>query len=147
MPEDLVDHNTTLVQVMPWCRQATSRYLNQCWPGSPTPCGVTRPQWVNTVFYSRQPIAWGKIWNVFSWYKICFMFFVINSMRSGCDFKNPIFSLVLLMGIFRFFMIMPPNECHRTLLMRSPHRFMWWLSAIRQQAITWASVDPDLWHH
>ena len=32
---------------MAWCRQATSHYLNQCWPRSPTPYGVTRPLWVN----------------------------------------------------------------------------------------------------
>ena len=46
-----LDHTydkSTLVQVMAWCRQATSHYLNQCWPRSPTPYGVTRPQWVNT---------------------------------------------------------------------------------------------------
>ena len=29
---------------MAWCRQATSHYLNQCWPGSMSPNGVTRPQ-------------------------------------------------------------------------------------------------------
>ena len=27
---------------MAWCSQATSHYLNQCWPRSPTPYGVTR---------------------------------------------------------------------------------------------------------
>ena len=32
---------------MAWCRQATSHCLNQCWPRSSTPYGVTRPQWVN----------------------------------------------------------------------------------------------------
>ena len=31
---------------MAWCRQARSHYLNQCWRRSPTPYGVTRPQWV-----------------------------------------------------------------------------------------------------
>ena len=31
---------------MAWCRQATSHYLNQCWPRSLPPYGVTRPQWV-----------------------------------------------------------------------------------------------------
>ena len=46
MPQDLTDDKWTLVQVMAWCRQATSHYLNQCWPRSPTPYGVTRPQWV-----------------------------------------------------------------------------------------------------
>ena len=32
---------------MAWCRQATSHYLNQCWPRSLPPYGVIRPQWVN----------------------------------------------------------------------------------------------------
>ena len=46
MPQDLADDKSTLVQVMAWCRQATGHYLNQCWPRSPMPYGVTRPQWV-----------------------------------------------------------------------------------------------------
>ena len=47
MPLDLTDDKSTLVQVMAWCRQATSHYLSQCWPRSMSPNGVTRPQWVN----------------------------------------------------------------------------------------------------
>ena len=43
---DLDDDKSTLVQVMAWCRQATSHYLNQCWHRSLSPYGVTRPQWV-----------------------------------------------------------------------------------------------------
>ena len=43
---NLTDHKSTLVQVMAWCRQATSHYLNQCWPRSVSPNGVTMPQWV-----------------------------------------------------------------------------------------------------
>ena len=35
--EVLIDDESTLVQVMAWCRQATSHYLNQCWPRSMTP--------------------------------------------------------------------------------------------------------------
>ena len=31
---------------MPWCCQATSHYLSQCWSRSLSPYGVTRPQWV-----------------------------------------------------------------------------------------------------
>ena len=31
------DDQSTLVQVMAWCCQATSHYLNQCWSRSPTP--------------------------------------------------------------------------------------------------------------
>ena len=39
---------STLVQVMAWCRQATSHYLSQCWPRPLTPCSVSRPQWYDT---------------------------------------------------------------------------------------------------
>ena len=48
MPTDLTDRKSTLVQVMAWCRQATSHYLSQCWPRSLLPYGVVRPQWVNS---------------------------------------------------------------------------------------------------
>ena len=47
MPQDLTDDKSTFVQVMAWCRQATSHYLSQCWPRSLSPYGVIRPQWVN----------------------------------------------------------------------------------------------------
>ena len=49
MPRDLVDDKSILVQVMDLCRQATSRYLSQCWPYSMSPYGVTRPQSVNAL--------------------------------------------------------------------------------------------------
>ena len=42
---------STLVQVMAWCRQATSHYLSQCWPRSQSPYGITRPQWVNRILW------------------------------------------------------------------------------------------------
>ena len=45
-PQDLTDDKSTLVQLIAWCRQATSHYLSQCWPSSLLPYGVTRPQWV-----------------------------------------------------------------------------------------------------
>ena len=44
MPLDLIDDKSALVQVMAWCRQATSHYLSQCWPRSMSPNGITRPQ-------------------------------------------------------------------------------------------------------
>ena len=43
----LTDDKSTLLQVMTWCRQATSHYLNQCWRRYLTPYDVTRPWWVN----------------------------------------------------------------------------------------------------
>ena len=59
MPMDLTD-KSRLVQVMAWCRQATSHYLSQLLPRSMSPNGVTRPQWVNnqshTFLYFKLPM-------------------------------------------------------------------------------------------
>ena len=49
MPLDLPDDKSTLVQVLVWCRQATSHYLSPCRPRSLMPYGVTRPQWINSL--------------------------------------------------------------------------------------------------
>ena len=53
MSWDLPNGKSTLVQVMAWCRQATSHYLSQCWPRSVSPYGVTRAQWVNCLIPQR----------------------------------------------------------------------------------------------
>ena len=53
MSLNFTDDESTLVQVMAWCHQATSHYLSQCWPRSLSPYGVTRPQWVNTMTLVR----------------------------------------------------------------------------------------------
>ena len=37
------------VQLMAWCRRATSHYLSQCWPRSMSPHDVTRPQWIEVL--------------------------------------------------------------------------------------------------
>ena len=54
MPHDLTDDKSALVQVMAWCRQAISHYLNQCWPRSPTPYDLTRPQWVKSLLSNNE---------------------------------------------------------------------------------------------
>ena len=54
MSLDFADDQSTLVQVMAWCRQATSHYLSQWWPRSLSPYGVNRPEWVNI----KQYVAW-----------------------------------------------------------------------------------------
>ena len=54
----LVYSESTLVQVMAWCHQAASHYMKQCWPGSPMPYSVTRPECVERYIY---------FWN---WYNI-----------------------------------------------------------------------------
>ena len=44
-----MNDQSTLVQVMAWCHQATSHYLSQCWPKYLLPYDVTRLQWVNII--------------------------------------------------------------------------------------------------
>ena len=48
------------------------------------------------------------------------------------------FSVILLIGIFRSFMIIHRDKCHRILLINlmSPHCFRLWLGAIMQEAFT-----------
>ena len=48
MLQDLTDDKSKLVQVIAWCRQATSHYLSQCWLSCLSPYGIITPQWVNT---------------------------------------------------------------------------------------------------
>ena len=45
--EGPIDNKSVLVQVMAWRRQATSHYLNQCWPSFLTHICGTRGRWVN----------------------------------------------------------------------------------------------------
>ena len=58
MPQDLTDDKSTLVLVMAWCRQATSHYLNQCWPSALTHICGTRGRWVNIESYLRDHFAY-----------------------------------------------------------------------------------------
>ena len=64
---------STLVQVIAWCRQATSHYPSQCWTRSLLPYGVTGEQWVN--LNQSMPIT-------FQWNK---SFKVGNLSRKTCD--------------------------------------------------------------
>ena len=49
MPLDLKDDKSTLDQVKALCHQAPSHNLNQYWPKSKSPYGVTRPQRVKHI--------------------------------------------------------------------------------------------------
>ena len=74
----------------------------------------------------------------------------MNSLALG-DF-NGILKVWFSNSLYRIFawawnVKLLADECHRTSLMRSQYRFRWWLGAVRQQAITWANVDPYLRCH
>ena len=61
MPQDFSDDKSTSVQVTAGCRQPTSHYMGQCWPGSISPYGVARTQFFN---YASQFRSWKMgIWN------------------------------------------------------------------------------------
>ena len=52
-PQNFINEETTLAQVMPWCRQATSYCLSHSWPRSKLLYGVTRPQCVKDILVSK----------------------------------------------------------------------------------------------
>ena len=74
MSLDFTDDQSTLVQVVAWCHQATSHYLSQCWPRSLSPYGVTRPQWVKCSthwHWNKMAAIFQKTFsNTLSWMKI-----------------------------------------------------------------------------
>ena len=75
MSLDVTDDQSTLVQVMAWCLQATSHYLSQCWPRSLSPYGITRPQWVKeeSWLFSEEILGCG----------ICIVLFVFNVFKEA----------------------------------------------------------------
>ena len=64
MPLDITADWSTLVQIIAWCRQASSHYLGQCWLRSLLLYGVTRPQWANKTVPWRGAIrlSYGNKW-------------------------------------------------------------------------------------
>ena len=62
---------------MAWCCQATSHYLNQCWPSSMSSYDITRGQWVKILPYQRQggtdQAYWAKVFTKFHWKKMLFV--------------------------------------------------------------------------
>ena len=85
MSMDLTHDKSTLVQVMAWCRQATSHYLSQCWPRSLSPYGVTRPQWV-------------KVCNLYMFIKVkqLWLFNTLRPRQNGCHFTEDICKCIFL---------------------------------------------------
>ena len=49
---------STLIQVMAWCRQATSHYLSLCLPRAMLLHLITRPQWVDIVSGWSRLLGW-----------------------------------------------------------------------------------------
>ena len=75
MIQDLTDDKSTLVQVMVWCRQATSHYLSQGWPRYISPYVAIRPQWVYTetvkLVWVRLKMIWcGIVYLFMGWCKM-----------------------------------------------------------------------------
>ena len=49
MAQDLTDDKSALIQVLAWCCQARSHYMNQCWLRSMMLYDDTRSQWVTPI--------------------------------------------------------------------------------------------------
>ena len=111
MPQNLTDDQSTLVQVMAWCRQATSQYLNQCWPRSPTPYGVTRPQWVKDENSTGVRLWTLKCAESVRKYQGTFVLSFISSYRDGVgSWKSWSWSVYLMLWILCLPMAWRPKE-------------------------------------
>ena len=113
MPLDLTDEKSTLVQVMAWCRQATSHYLSQCWPRSMSPNGVTRPQWVNwlnmTVTHhsfiansATRNVSSSKLTTLSLMKFICFTPAFISGASHPLVIRLPVLVSVLVKGVLTY---------------------------------------------
>ena len=87
MPQDPIHDGSTLVQVMAWCRQATSHYLGQCWTRCMLLYGIIRPQWVNHVW---QMDWWTEGWRAGGW-----MDSHVSISKRHVIIFNPLFSASL----------------------------------------------------
>ena len=64
MSMTIAHDKSTLFQIMAWCCQATSHYLNQCWPRFVSSYGFCAPQWVQQCTLS-QNISHGNADKIF----------------------------------------------------------------------------------
>ena len=86
MPQNPSDDKSTLVQVMAWCRQATSHYLSQCCLRSLSPYGVTRPQWVKTKWANvRYPVRAATFWTETKYTCVCVLHMVRCQYKTGAN--------------------------------------------------------------
>ena len=98
--------------------QATSHYLNQCWPSSlMNKCGTRGDELTH-----------------------------LAPVRCGSNFQE-CFQTIYIIIAWALTVNFLTGKYHRMSLMKNQHWFRHWLGATRQQAITCTNVDPDLCHH
>ena len=116
---DLSDDKSTLVQVMAWCRQATSHYLNQCWPRSLLLyMSLCMDGWfwfltLNQFARRVTVIAYISVSVCPSLYPFPSPFLTYCPMRNATDFKLVIFKCTSS----AFLVKLPSSECIKTSLM------------------------------
>ena len=104
-------------------------------------------------------------WRVIIWTNKCTVYWRINASLGLSEFTHlthwPLGDLNVILKMYvsilfswlvssNFLMIMSSDDRHRTSLMISQHWFRQLFGAVRQQAITWTSVDQNLqriWRH
>ena len=64
-----------------WCPLATYHYLSQYWPRSMSPCGVTRPQWVNS--WPADAILCHRVWSALIQAMAYYLFVEMTSEKFG----------------------------------------------------------------
>ena len=88
----------------------------------------------------RIPTVLGPAMYEFAWFAMCLTHWPLGDLNAILKMQFSILFYWLVSS--DLLMIIPPDECHRTLLMISQGWFRQCLGTVRQHAITWASVDP-----
>ena len=105
MPQDLTGDQSTLIQVMDWCWQATSHYLNQCWlvlwhhmVSLDHNEFITCLQWINKLFRSLKkstPLLYmTKHWLITENSK--WANYTLRPRQNGCHFNRRHFQIHFL---------------------------------------------------
>ena len=107
MARDPTDGKAKLVQVMAWCRQATSHWLNQCWQISTMQYVLPRPQRVN----QSTQLCWQvrkRSQGIFcEWYSLSCSTRVVDYVKENSLHKVP---AIQTLKFFVFFFVVRANN-------------------------------------
>ena len=138
LSQHFTDYKSTLVQVMAWCRQATSHYLSQCCPRSLSPYDVTRPQWVKQKWMNLEGIPVNRVIYVIC--IICTEFGVslVQNKQQISITTNNVQSHKKYLTRLRKVNSLKPDDAHICQWTASLFQAM---APVWYQAITWTNTD------
>ena len=135
MSLDFTDDQSTLVQVMAWCRQASNHYLSQCWPRSMSPYGITKPQWVNISAISiKYILPWYS-----KWYDPC-------EMKSHFIISKSFCRVCLYVFLSKDFDKQIKLICYQSSFLLKQFWFSYIINTFQTHISNWLQLSNTIWH-